>query len=271
MKRPHLRTRRAKVLAGVGVAVVLVVVAAGLWFFVGRDDAHEVDHDDAVASFRAKGGAATEAAGRPAAGVYRATVSGNESIGLPGFDEGFGPTAPVTVTHADGGCFAYRVDFNSHHFRSWTFCPTPTATFSLSRMDGWTARKAPGLDISTFNSYPCPQPVDFLWPGAAPGDTRAGVCHGTSDLDDKVTDDHMSVEVVDVGPFTVGDERVDAVHLRSTEKLSRAQTGTEVDEWWLDARTGLPLKLTIGSSLKGGPSDYSERATLVLSTTTPAT
>ena len=48
-------------------------------------------------------------------------------------------------------------------------------------------------------------------------------------------------------------------------------TGNEVAEWWLDASTGLPLRVELESSLAGGPSSYAEQFDLVLSTTSPAT
>ena len=265
------RRRLWRVLIGIGMVLLLVIVAAVLWFVLGRDPARQLGDDQALTDFRASGGAASDAAGRPAAGVYAATASGKESIGLPGFDESLGPNAPVTVTHGDGGCYTYRADFNSHHWRSWTFCPTETATFSVTRMEGWTARKAPGLDIATLATYTCVRPLDFLWPGAAIGDTRTGACTGTSDMDDSVTADAGSIEVLDVKAMTVKGESVDVIHVRSTETYSQAQAGSEVDEWWLDAKTGLPVKVVVDASFTGGPSDYSETPNLELSTLTPAT
>ena len=200
-----------------------------------------------------------------------ATASGRESIGLPGFDEDLGPNAPVTVTHGDDGCFTYRADYNSHHWRSWTFCPTATATFALTGLDSWTERDAPGLDIATLSTYECDEPLDFLWAGATIGETRVGACTGVSDIDGAITEDAGRIEVLDLGTMEVGGERVDVVHVRTTDTFSRAQTGSEVDEWWLDATTGLPLKIVVDATLKGGPSDYSETSTLQLSTLRPAT
>ena len=268
-RRP--RRRLWKVLIGIGVVLLLLIVSAALWFFLGRDQARQLGDNEALTDFRASGGASSDSTGRPAAGVYAATASGNESIGLPGFDESLGPNAPVTVTQGRGGCYTYRADFNSHHWRSWTFCPTETATFSLTHLESWTARKAPGLDIATLTTYTCEHPLDFLWQGAAIGDTRTGTCTGTSDMDHSVTADAGSIKVLDAGNITVDAKRVDVIHLRTTDTFSRAQTGSEVDEWWLDASTALPVKIVVDASLKGGPSDYSETVNLELSTLTPAT
>src|SRR5690606_3860718 len=144
-------------------------------------------------------------------------------------------------THASDGCFVYRVDFNSHHWRSWTFCPSETATFAITQIDGWTARSAPGFDLSTYNTYVCNEPTDVLWPEAAAGDEpRRGTCVGTNDLDDGVTDDAVRVEILGRESLTLDGQTVDVVHVRTTETFSRDQTGSEVDEWWIDPSNGLP-------------------------------
>lgn len=272
--RPRRRLRR--VLFGAALVLLVFVVAAGLWFFLGRDQAKELSDIEAVAGFRAGGGDPTadpaENEGRPVPGVYTATASGSESIGLPGFDESLGPGAPVTVTYGDDGCFIYRVDFNSHHWRSWTFCPAGTATFALQRLDSWTARKAPALDIATLSTYRCDVPVDYLWPDMADGDRRTGVCTGTTDSDDSVTDDNGDLEVLDVAAtMKIDGTDVAVVHLRSADTLSGDQTGSENGEWWLDATTGLPLRVSVASALGGGLADYSEQFDVELSTLTPAT
>jgi hypothetical protein len=261
--RPRRRLRR--VVIGIVALLVVLVAAGGAWYLFGRESAHQVSAADALAQFRKSSGRSAPSAGRPTAGVYRAAVGGKESIGLPGFDEHYGPNAPIAVTHGDGGCFTYRADFNSHHWRSWTFCPTADATFGLTKQLSWTERKAPALNIESLTTYTCQRPLDLLWADAAAGDSRSGACQGTTDEDPAVTADAASAQVLDVGPMTVGRKTIDVVHLRTVDTFSDAQTGAERDEWWLDARTGLPVKIVIDVRLKGGPSDYSETATLSLS------
>lgn len=269
-RRPRRWLRALFICVG---AVVLLVAAAGAWFVIGRDSAEQVASGDALADFREQAGdlGTQVAAGLPAAGVYEAEASGTESIGLPGFDEELGPTAPVTVTHGDAGCFSYRVDFNSHHWRAWTYCPSPTATFALTGVQTWTARSAPGLNLDTTATYRCEEPLDVLWPDAVAGDRRQGSCTGTNDLDDGVTLDAAEVEVLDRTTVTVDGEEVAAVHVRTTETFSQAQSGSEVGEYWFDAATGLPLRISVDSRASGASGDYSERFELALTTLTPAT
>ena len=65
------------------------------------------------------------------------------------------------------------------------------------------------------------------------------------------------------------------MHVRSTDTFGDAQTGTEVDEWWLDARTGLPVRLIIDANIQSdtpvGKADYIEKGQLELTTLTPTT
>ena len=266
------RRSRWKVVGIVAAAVLVVLAAAVAWFFLGREEAEQVSADQLLDEFRSNGGAASsEGDGRPAPGVYEATASGTESIGLPGFDEELGPNAPVTLTHGADGCFTYRADFNSHHWRSWTYCPSDTASFALVGLESWTVRKAPGLDIESLTTYTCDRPVDLLWDGAAVGDTRDGSCTGTSDVDEGFTEDSARVEVLEVGSTTVGEEQVDAIRVRVTDTFSGAQTGSEVGEWWLHAETGLPLRAAIEASVEGASGSYSEDPTFELATLRPAT
>jgi hypothetical protein len=262
---PRRRRRwRRRIVLGIGALLVVLLAGGAAWYVFGREPAKQVSTEDALSTFRRNGANAADAEGRDLSGVYPATATGSESIGIPGFDESFGPKAPVTVTEGDGGCFTYRADFNSHHWRSWTFCPTDDTTFGLTKQESWTGRKAPGLNIDSLTTYTCSTPVEFVWRSATAGDTRRGVCAGTTDSDPAVTNDAATFTVVGPSRIKVGGETIDVVHARTTDVFTGAQTGTERDEWWLDASTGLPVKLTFDLSLKGGPSDYSEHGTLVL-------
>lgn len=265
------RHRLRNVVLAVGALVALVVVAGVLWFVFGRESAEPLSDDQALADFRANSDASTEAAGRPAAGVYAASATGVESIGLPGFDEDLGPNAPLTITYGDEGCFTARMDLNSHHWRSWTYCPDAAGTVALVSLDSWTQRKAPGLDLTTLSTYTCDRPLDLLWSGQGAGETRTGTCRGVSDLDGAVTDDAASVEVLGSESLDVDGEQVEVVHVRTTDEFSNAQTGTEVGEWWMDAATGLPVKVSIVASLSGGSGDYSETIEFRIDSLRPAT
>ena len=112
-----------------------------------------------------------------------------------------------------------------------------------------TTRKIPGVDFGSVNTYACDTPVPYLWPDPEVGQVRSGSCTGTSDTISGLTSDAGQVEVLDLDTVTIDGTDVPVVHVRSTDTFGDAQTGTEVDEWWLDARTGLPLRLTIDANI----------------------
>lgn len=267
------RPRRRAWKVGLWVAAILIalIVLAVIWFLVGRETAEPLTQRDALEGFRATADETADAQGRPLAGVYSASASGSESIGVPGLDEGLGPQVPVTVTYSGAGCFTYRADFNSHHWRSWDFCPTDAATFALVELQSWTARKAPALDVESLSTYTCDEPLALLWDGMEPGDGRSGKCTGTMDTDESVTDDRGTVEVTGTEAVTVGDTEIEAIRLRTVDELTNAQTGREQGDWWLDPTTGLPLRIVIESDLAGGATTYSEHFDLRLDTLSPDT
>lgn len=268
---PRSRHRLRTTLIVIAAVLAVIVVAGVVWFVFGREQAEQLSDDQALVDFRANGGDTTAAQGRPVAGVYPARASGTESIGLPGFDEQLGPNAPMTLTYGDAGCFTSRIDFNSHHWRSWTYCPSPTATFALTGLESWTERKAPGLDLATLSTYTCDVPLDVVWTGATAGDTRTGSCPGTSDLDDAVTADAASLEVLGLETLEIDGTSVDVVHVRTNDEFSEAQTGAERGEWWLDAETALPVKFRLDASLSGASGDYAEDIAFELTSLRPAT
>jgi hypothetical protein len=260
-----------RILIGLGVVVVVLVAAGAAWWTFGRDDARQVSTDEVLEQFRQSGAAGSDGEGRPAVGVYAATATGSEDIGVPGLTESFGPGAPVTVTHGGEGCFTYRADFNSHHWRSWTFCSGADAVFALTATDSATTRDIPGLDLDSLTTFTCETPLPFLWTDAAVGDRREGSCTGISDVIEGPTSDAGVVEVLGTPTLTIGGVEVPTVHVRSTDTFGGSQTGTEVDEWWIDARTGLPLKVIIDSKMTSSHGDYIENGTLELTTLEPTT
>ena len=268
---PRARHRLRTALIVVAALLAVIVVAGVVWFVFGLFPAEQLSDDQALVDFRASSGDTAAAEGRPVAGVYPGTATGTESIGLPGFDEQLGPNAPMTLTYGDAGCFTSRIDFNSHHWRSWTYCPSATATFALGGLESWTERKAPGLDLATLSTYTCETPLDVVWTGAAVGDTRTGSCPGTSDLDDAVTDDAATLEVLGTETLEIDGTSVDVVHVRTVDEFTNAQTGAERGEWWFDAETALPVKFRLDASLSGASGDYAEDIDFELTSLQPAT
>ena len=149
------------------------------------------------------------------------------------------------------------------------------ADFALTNAVSATERKFPGLDFGSVNTFTCQQQPAYLWPDQAPGERREGSCTGTSDTIAGTTTDAATVEVLARSTIAVGGPDAAVVHLRTTDTFGEAQSGTEIDEWWIDDRTGLPLKLVFDVNTKSdtpvGPADYVDRGTLELTSLEPAT
>ena len=151
---------------------------------------------------------------------------------------------------------------------------------AATRMPCWKAlAKSPWLAATRAkNTEPTaamPTAAPIRWPTCSSPPAVPARCTGTSDTIDGVTADAVSLEVLEVGTVEVAGSQVAAVKVRTTDTFTDAQRGTEVDEWWVDATTGLPLHLAIDSKITSdtpvGTADYTEHGTLELTTLQPAT
>ena len=74
--------------------------------------------------------------------------------------------------------------------------------------------------------------------------------------------------VVGVEALAIGDSQLQAVHVRTVGRLSGGDAGTETTDWWLDERSGLPLRIGLSSrtsrSIPLGDVHYREDADLRL-------
>jgi hypothetical protein len=73
--------------------------------------------------------------------------------------------------------------------------------------------------------------------------------------------------------LSVGGRRVAALHVQTVGEVAGGDNGTETTDWWLEPKTGLPLRLSFASRtsrpLRIGSAHYSERADLRLVSTSP--
>jgi hypothetical protein len=81
---------------------------------------------------------------------------------------------------------------------------------------------------------------------------------------------------VDLGreTITVGDTRVDAVHVRTTAQISGGDRGTETVEWWFAPNRAAPVRIAFSSRTSRkepiiGAAHYRERAELRLASLEP--
>lgn len=254
-------------------AVGLLLSGLGFLFTTAREDAEEVTADDVLAELRERGvDSAGEDAG-PAPGVYEATGSGHEDVGIGPLDEAFGPAVPVTVTPAEDGCWTQRLDLNSHHSRTWFLCATDEGLVSPGSAST-TERVFPGIEFGNQAETTCEPVVVLASLVPVPGEEHRARCLVTASELDATTDQDVVVTVVGTDEVDVGGSAVSTVHVRMEATSSGGQHGTETLELWLadDAlavRVRLEARLTSDSPV--GPLDYVAEADVVLDSLEPRT
>ena len=272
--------RRALVLGLGALAVVLVVGAVGLLVVLRREPG-PASIDAAVEEF---GGSDPTAAPdgppgarpRPPEGVYVYEGDGTESISILPGDHGQGPRLPGTVTHRAGGCWTFRVDLHEDHWQQWRYCPGGEDGRDLVE-EGGTTFQAWDLGVAVVgntSTFRCPDSV-VVRADAEPGDRWDQECRGTSDSVSGTTVSAGPTRFVGEETVRVGDEDVPALHYHQVREMSDAQSGRQVEDFWLRAGDGLPLRNTrsasIGSDSPVGAVTYAEEGEWRLTSLTPRT
>jgi len=210
----------------------------------------------------------------PAPGVYSYQGTGTDSLSLPPLSQAEGPTLPGTVeVHADG-CWSFRIDYSTNHWQLWTYCAGRSGLAETGGQvwQSWMVGPIAETNLSTLRcspglvSIPLAPGLDKVWP------TR---CTGTS------TQIHGALLSVGTTRFLgqpvlhIAGQRIPSVHVEVQWKLSGAQAGTERDDLWFDARSGLPLEnrraIHVRTDTPFGASNYTEDGEFVLRSLTPRT
>lgn len=276
--RTGWRRWQKTILAFVLAFVVLGGTAALLLF--GGEKPKDVTTDDALGRYRTGSVPATEvpttlaASGFhvPAAGVYRYTGEGSEDTSFPPLVEQQGPEMPATVTHEPGDCWTMRIDYNTHHWQDWTWCASDQGVVNTLG-HSFARRDFVSFQVDNLATFVCDPPVEWLWAGMQPGESRQGSCRGTSTVVAGETTSAGTITYVGDEDVTVGDQTVRARHLRYDRVLTGAQTGPEQQDFWVEADTGLPLRntraLTVETDTPFGRITYTEKASFELQDLTP--
>jgi hypothetical protein len=264
----------------VGIVAGLVVIAVGVLvvLFITREDPGARSIDEAVDEFRSDtdgggtspGGGA--AAGGPPAGVYLLEGSGTESLSFPPLGQSDGETMPMTVGATDGGCWTARIDYNEAHWQDWNLCRDGDSVIEKggSTFQRWDLG---ATTIENTSTFVCEPPVVFVDLSASEGDTAQRSCTGTNDAVGGETLTSGTDTVVAVEEIPIGGEPVEAVHVRSDQTVSGAQSGTVEWDFWFRTSDGLPLRgqrsSTINSDSPVGTITYDEDGTWELISTEP--
>jgi hypothetical protein len=249
------------------LAAAGAVVLAGLLLFrswITRDTTEPVSVDKVVKEYKVQRTATTvlpAGAHVPKAGVYTYASDGFEKTDLLGGSRHDYP-AQTTIAIRPTACgFEQTWTALDKRSESWTYCAQPGAI-----------RPTAFHDVHNFyahnddRTYTC---TGGAIPLKADGDPVTITCakKGTTRVD--------HVKPIGAQRIGVGGTSVDVVHLRTSTRMSGSTVGTATFDSWLDAQTGLPIRITADVDNKsdtpiGTKVHYREQYRLGLSSLQPA-
>lgn len=245
------------------VVVVVALVAAGVWFFVIRSPATQVDLHEALHLYRKQQGL-SPAAGLshlPATGVYRYRTTGGEQLSIAGISRSFPSTSQMIVTAANG-CATMMWEPLTQHVEGWVECPEKggleiTSTPSYEQIAG----------AQTTSIIRCPAGMYFVPPHPFTGERWSTTCHSPGETV------LFSGRVLGRGSVDVGDAKIPALHTRIQLSFAGAQSGLNPNDIWVSS-AGLILRQseTVNVTQRAGPLGsvrYQEHMTIALISTVP--
>lgn len=241
-------------LFGAVLGILLVVgglaaaVASGLLL---RDEATPISIQEVLRRFE-EGGERSGALD----GVYLYATRGTESVdALGGATHRYPAKTTITVRSAPCG-LTLTWDALEARSVSWTLCATEAGI----ELRGWeVAHRFFGQSDST--RYACDEGLLVASESSA-GDTSPLRCRSSRGEQSGET------RVVGLEQIAVAGARLRAVHVRTEGQVSGGDDGTEIVDWWIAERNGLPLRISLESRtsrpLLIGDVHYSEDADLRL-------
>jgi len=249
---------------GVGVAVLIATVGAGIWFFALRNTSTPVNLREALRLYRQdqRAGRAAAAGQLPPSGVYRYRTSGHEQLSFPGIDRAFPSASAMIVT--DRRCATDQWEPLVEHMEGLVECPVGGGAYAIT-----TALSYEQI-AGTRNTdvIHCPAGTYLVPPHLRTGERWHTVCHST---DQRVTSSGLVVGRTSVN---VDGLEMPAIHTRVTLTFSGAESGTNPTDYWVAPKDGLILlqRESVDLSQRAGPLGsvhYTEQMAIRIVSPTP--
>ncbi len=231
---------------GLGVVLLLVAAAAGVWFFVLRSPGTQVDLRQALRLYRQdERHGTTDGTRLPPPGVYAYRSSGNEQLSFGDIGRSF-PSASEMVVTDSGGCSTMRWVPLVQHTESIAVCPGVAGAYRIESMSSDETIAG----VKTTMVIRCPAATYFVPPAAKAGDRWRSTCASSG---------HQKVDVegqvVGRASVDVGGRQMPALHTRLTLRFIGTESGTNPNDYWLSASDGLVLRQreTVDLSQSAGP------------------
>jgi len=197
----------------------------------------------------------------PSTGVYRLAGQGSEQISFPPNTQKDGAVMPASVTSLANGCWRWRVDYNVAHWEEYDFCPTATALLQVANRNSQTWDFG-STTIKNLAQYSCDPPQVLLPAHPVAGQMFSPSCTGSNSAIPGVSRTSGQIRIVGTEPLVIGGVTTQTVHESQRTSVSGGQKGDITEDWWLVAKTGLPVRMTrhivVGSPSPIGTITYNE-------------
>jgi hypothetical protein len=252
---------------GIGLLALVAAAtaaAAGVWFFVLRSPATQVDLRTALRLYREdqKNGRSSNDH-LPPSGVYRYRTTGGEQLSLGNISRSF-PAATDMIVTQSAGCADMRWEPLEQHMEGLVECPQKDGALRLS-----SALSYEQIAGTTTNSViTCPSNMYFVPPDPTAGKQWQSTCHSKGEA---VV---FSGQVIGLSGLDVGGTEVPALHLRLTLSFSGTESGTNPNDYWVSLQNGLILRQseTVQVAQSAGPLGsvrYTEQMAIALASVAP--
>jgi len=225
------------------VGVLLVIAVSSLlfaWRWRERGPS-KPSVSAAIGQFRSSSTIAASGSRQPRSGVYLYAGSGTESLSFLSTTQSQGRIEPGTVTAQPGGCWQFRIAYNSFHSQTWSRCWKGS---HLLESGGTTTQR---FDFVTFKTsehsvVTCQPPMVDADLDAKPGATTPIHCTGRSQTTHASFTQSGTTTFVGRESVMVAGVAVPAFHVRQDTRLSGGQTGGAHTDIWIAVADGLPLE-----------------------------
>jgi hypothetical protein len=249
---------------GIGAAIVIAAVAAGIWFFALRSPGTQIDLRQAIRLYRQdqQAGRSGRGAGLPPAGVYRYRTSGSEHLSVGGISRSF-PTVTEMIVN-DSNCATFKWAPFNEHIEGLVECRLGGQGFAMT--SALSDEKIAG--IHTAETIDCPPGAYFVPPDPTTGQEWHSMCHSSGE---RVA---YFGQVIGGSSIDIGGRTVPALHTRVTLSFSGSKSGWSPTDYWISMQNGLILRQreTVDVAQRSSPLGsvrYTEQMAIALVSVTP--
>jgi hypothetical protein len=230
---------------GLGIIALVLIVLAGLWFFLLRSPATRVDLRQALRIYRKAQNSKDldHSMLLPPPGVYSYRTSGGEQLSIGGISRVFPASTDMIVT--DARCANFDWEPLEQHTEGLVACRQKNGALTI--LSATSYEQIAGTQ--TTSVIRCPADTYFIPAHPTAGERWHKTCRSKGET---VV---FSGQIVGASSIVVSDQRVPALHTRLTLSFSGSESGTNPNNYWVSLQSGVILRQqeTVAVSEKAGP------------------